>query len=86
MRDIPWCPADLYYARKLVAAIEAAGKAGWVRRSWRRAVLALAPLLAGAARGQDYMSGPSGSPEGGPIPAFRPICWTPRGPISKMSA
>lgn len=33
LRDIPWCPADPYYARKLVAAIEAAGKAGWVRRS-----------------------------------------------------
>jgi hypothetical protein len=28
--DIPWCKADLYYVGKLVAAIQAAEKPGWV--------------------------------------------------------
>jgi hypothetical protein len=28
--DIPWCKADLYYAAKLVVAIQASEKAGWM--------------------------------------------------------
>ena len=27
--DVPWCKADIYYAQKLVAAIQATEKAGW---------------------------------------------------------
>lgn len=30
-RDIPWCPADLYYVRKLVTAIQATEKVGWTK-------------------------------------------------------
>ncbi len=31
LRDIPWCKADPYHARKLVAIIEAEEKTGWTR-------------------------------------------------------